>query len=343
MVTFLIIIGALFVVLILGLIYRVLNLVGIAKGNSNNYAGETTTNKVNAILFPTFFVLLFGSIVLFSPVMSEGFLPEAASVHGKQTDSLFWLTMAVICTAFLLTHILLFFFPFMYRYKKENKALYYPENNKLEIIWTVIPAIVMTLLVISGWWVWSDITKPAPADAVKLEIMGKQFNWQVRYPGLDGQLGRHDYKKIDATNSMGIDFTDSESLDDFIPREIHIPVNQTVALQIRARDVLHSVFMPHFRLKMDAVPGMPTNFAFVPTKTTAEMREELGDPNFNYELACTEVCGGSHYAMRMVIVVDSPEEFNTWYSEQQPWAAQNTDYLSSIGIDLETKGLATSK
>ncbi|MCS7004910.1 MAG: cytochrome c oxidase subunit II [Cytophagales bacterium] len=320
-------------IVVMSLIYRVLSLVKIANKTSNERVGFS--NKVHAALFPLFFVVGFGLIIWYSGVAKQYFLPEAASEHGVRTDFLFWVTMAIICTAFLITHVLLFFFPYLYQYRENRKAYYYPHNDKLEVVWTTIPAVVMAILVFSGYVVWSDITAESPKDATVIEILGKQFNWHVRYPGLDGQLGAYNYKKIDATNSMGVDFKDPKSLDDFMPREIHLPKGKPVRLQIRARDVIHSVFMPHFRVKMDAVPGMQTTFWFIPTKTTEEMRKELNNPNFNYELACTEVCGGGHFAMRMLIIVEEPEKFETWVKEQEPWAKQNKEYLASLGINYD--------
>lgn len=329
MIILLSIIGVVLLLAVLGLVYRVITLVSIAKG------GEKVgmSNRVNAILFPTMFVLGFGLFFWYSGIAQKYLLPEASSVHGKEIDNLFWIIMGVIFAAFFLTHILLFFFPFAYQYKKHRKAKFYPHNDQLEVIWTIIPAVVMTILVIMGWRVWSDITGPPPEDAVSLEIMGRQFSWQVRYPGKDGRLGKYDYRLIDATNSMGIDFDDPSSMDDFMPREIHIPKGRNVLLNIRSRDVLHSVFLPHFRVKMDAVPGMPTQFWFQPTKTTNEMRKELGNPDFNYELACTEICGNGHFAMKLILVVDEPEDFEKWRNEQEPWASKNKDYLTEKGYN----------
>ena len=274
---------------------------------------------------------------------SKYFLPESASEHGLNTDRLFWITLAVISFAFVATNLLLFFFPFKYQYKETRTAQFYPDNHKLEIIWTIIPAIVMAVLVIYGWVEWSNITSDAPEEAVEIEIMGKQFNWQVRYPGMDGKLGKYDPKRIDGINSMGVDFSDDNSRDDFMPGTLILPKGRPVALKIRSRDVLHSVFLPHFRVKMDAVPGMPTSFWFTPTVTTEEMREKLkaeggtwndlnskGKPRweaFNYELACTEICGNSHYAMKFAVKVVDAAEYDKWMAEQKPWADGNSDYV----------------
>ena len=348
--TLLIIIGIIFFFSTLGVIYRILSLLHIAKSVTG---GKTTiSNKINAFLFPVFFITGMVTIVIYSYSANDFLLPEAVSIHGKKTDFLFWISMVIIGIVFFITHILLFFFPYIYRFKRERKAHFYPDNNKLEIIWTAIPAITMIVLVFLGWRTWHDMMYNRYEDAITIEIMGKQFNWQVRYPGKDGKLGKYDFRKINAINSMGIDFTDASSLDDFLPHEIHLPKGKPIKLNIRSRDVIHSVFMPHFRLKMDAVPGMQTHFWFTPTKTTAEIREELSkdivwkniDPNteepkwknFNYELACTEVCGSGHFAMRMLIIVEEPEEFDKWYDDQQSWANKNADYITSI---LETENV----
>lgn len=344
MITAVVVIGLILIIAILATVLRVQTLISLTKRDDQRVG---TSNKVNAIIFPIFLVVGFALAIWVSFYSDPFLLPEASSIHGKRTDELFWITMGVIGSVFFATHILLFWFPFKYQYKENHRATFYPHNNSLEIVWTVIPGIVLTTLVISGWWVWRDIMKDAPQDAVVVELVGKQFNWIVRYPGdkqtLLGQskpeLGRYDYRLIDATNEIGIDFTDVNSFDDFIPGEIHIPKGKTVLLKIHARDVLHSVFMPHFRLKMDAVPGMQTRFVFVADKTTAEMREELGNPTFNYELACTEVCGRGHFSMRTLVIVEEPAEYAKWVASKKSFLAQNRTYLDQVPANLKEKAL----
>ncbi len=329
-------IGALLVLLIIYMIFRVFTLMNVVKGNDKNQDDErvSVNNKINAWMFMAVLFLGFGLFFWYSYTRFDEYVLPVASVHGIEYESIFWITTAVTGIVFVLTHILLFYFPFRYRFKNDAKALFYPDNTKLEIAWTIIPAIVLSILVFSGWRVWSDITEKAPDNAEVVEIVGYQFAWAVRYPGQDKQLGDFDFRLIDAENQLGMDFTDKASFDDFIPQELHIPKGQPVLFKIRARDVLHSVFVPHFRLKMDAVPGMPTRFWFTPTKSTAEMRAELNDPEFNYELACTEVCGRGHFSMRFIIVVDEPEEYAKWYAEQASWLSQNEEYLAKIPVEL---------
>lgn len=326
-------IGVLLIVAILFTLFRVYTLLNVAKGSDKKRV--SSGNKVNAILWMVFLVLFGGLFFWYSIAFYDEYTLPVASEHGVLTDDMFWLTMWITGIVFIITHILLFFFAFRYQHKERASAFFYPDNTKLEIIWTVIPAVVLTILVFSGLTTWNKITSEAPADAEVVEIMGYQFAWAVRYPGNDNQLGDYDYRLIDASNQFGMDFRDKAAFDDVVPREMHVPKGHPVLLKIRARDVIHSVFAPHFRLKMDAVPGMPTRFWFTPTKTTEEMREELNDPEFNYEIACTEVCGRGHFSMRIVIVVDEKEDFDKWKSEQEPWLSRNPDYLSNVPADLK--------
>ena len=176
----------------------------------------------------------------------------------------------------------------------------------------------------------------APEEAEVIEIVGQQFQWSVRYTGKDKRLGPSDYRKIDVTNTLGIDFSVQSSFDDFVEsRKMMLPVGRPVEFKIRAKDVLHSVYIPHFRLKMDAVPGMPTRFWFVPTKTTKEMRAETGNDEFVYELACAEICGRGHYTMRMAIEVVEQKEYDEWFAKQGSWLSKNKDYMSRVPEGLK--------
>ena len=328
---FLIAIGVVLLLSVIWMVYRIQTLISVAKGSDKKI--QSTTNKVNAILFVVFLVCTFALMTWYSIKEFSNYQLPIASEHGVITDRLFWITMAVTGFIFILTHILLFWFPYKYQYKTDRKAAYYPDNNKLEVIWTLVPAVVLALLVISGWRAWTDITDPAPEGAHQVELLGYQFAWEIRYPGKDNILGDFDYRLINASNSRGIDFSDQNSRDDFPSQTVVIPKGEPVVFKIRARDVLHSVFAPHMRLKMDAVPGMPTRFWFVPTKTTAEMREELGNDEFEYEIACTEVCGSGHFSMRRVITVVEPEEYRKWYSEQKTFVDSNPSLVLDLPMD----------
>lgn len=279
-------------------------------------------NKINAALW--IFFLIAGSIgVIWSYLSAKAyFLPEASAPHGRDTDSQFWFDMGLLTVAFFIVNFLLFFFSWKYQYKKGYKATFYPEDHKLELIWTAIPAVIMAVLVFLGFRSWTHIMSDAPADSQVVEIMGKQFGWIVRYGGIqDNKLGNYNYKLIDDNNNnpSGIDYSDEASFDDFINvSEMHVEVGKPVSLKIRARDVLHSVYIPHMRVKMDAVPGMPTKFWFIPDKSTEQMRAETGNPNFDYEIACTEVCGRGHFAMRLRLIVEDKASVDAWKQQQKP-------------------------
>ncbi|WP_031528339.1 cytochrome c oxidase subunit II [Dyadobacter crusticola] len=333
-------VALLFIVLV-GVV--VSKLQGVLKGINKAESTEVDTsgNKINGAMF--IIVLLIGAVSITWSYLHarEFFLPEASSIHGRRTDDLFWFSMGILTIPFILVNFLIFFFAWKYQHKKNHRATFYPENHRLELIWTIVPAIVMALLVFTGWKAWSDITSDAPRDAEVIEITGKQFNWIARYSGVsDNKLGNYNYKLIDPQNEVGIDLSDENSFDDFTnPSELHIPVNRPVLLKIRARDVLHSVFIPHMRVKMDAVPGMPTKFWFVPDKTTAEMRAELGDPKFDYEIACAEVCGQGHFSMKMRLVVEDETSYKKWCAEQATFLQTYPEYLAKVPENLKAKAM----
>ncbi|ERM83125.1 cytochrome C oxidase [Rhodonellum psychrophilum GCM71 = DSM 17998] len=330
---FLIAIGILLLLSIVWMVYRIQTLVTVVKGSDKKIASGS--NKVNAFLFVAFMVVFGALMTWYSIKEFDNYQLPIGSEHGVITDRLFWITMAVTGVVFIITHILLFWFPYKYQYDEKRKAAFFPHNNRLEVIWTVVPAVVLALLVISGWKAWSDITGPAPENAHVVEIMGYQFAWEVRYPGMDNVLGEYDYRLINATNVSGVDFSDKNSFDDFNTPIVVIPKGEPVIFKIRARDVLHSVFAPHMRLKMDAVPGMPTRFWFTATKTTEEMRAELNDPEFEYEIACTEVCGRGHFSMRKVITVVEPAEYKKWLAEQKPYIVNNPSLVADLPTELK--------
>lgn len=343
-----IVIGVIFILLILFMIYRVITLVDIAKKKKGEgdprFERISSSNKVNAFLFLLFFIVAGGWMLWYSYARFDEYVMPVASEHGHDYEGIFWITMAITMFIFILTHILLFWFAYRYQYKVGAKALYYPDNLKLEIAWTILPAVVLALLVFTGWRVWTDITDPAPDDAEVVELFGYQFAWEARYPGRDNKLGNFDYRLIDAENQLGMDFTDRASFDDIVlaTGPIYLPKGRPVLLKIRARDVLHSVYMPHFRLKMDAVPGMPTRFSFTPDKTTQEMRDLLRNQEFTYELACAEICGRGHFSMRREIIVVEPEEYVSWVNSQKSWLSNNPDYLSNVPVELRELALISA-
>jgi cytochrome c oxidase subunit 2 len=149
----------------------------------------------------------------------------------------------------------------------------------------------------------------------------------IRYPGKDGVLGKRDFRKInDENNVLGLDWNDKDNKDDIISQngELHIVVNKPVKLIIGSRDVIHDVGLPHFRMKMDAVPGIATTIWFTPRYTTAEMKVKTNNPDFVYEISCDQMCGKGHYSMRGTVIVETQAEHDAWLAKQQSyWDVNN--------------------
>lgn len=318
--------SGLFILAILALAFLVVFQIAKASEYVSVLKGEEKTfrqnNRINAFLFIVFLVggligvwycneLLYDKTLLGKP---------AASEHGEKIDTMMWITLAVTGVVFIATQILLFWFAFKYQYTDKRTVFYYPHNNKLEILWTTFPAIALAILVGFGLFYWMGITKEAPQGSQLVEVTGKQFNWLVRYPGKDGVLGRKNYRLTNASegNALGVDWEDASSHDDIEATEVHLVVNKPVKFVINAQDVIHDVGLPHFRLKMDAVPGIPTTIWFTPKYTTAEMKKITGNKDFVYEISCDQMCGSGHYSMKGIIVVETQDEYNAWLAEKKP-------------------------
>jgi cytochrome c oxidase subunit II len=310
-------------------------------------------SKWNAGIGMAFMVVFLISVVVSAYMYRNtmlGYGPhESASAHGASLDSIFNVTLFFTGIVFVLTHIALFWFSYKYRYQEGRKAEYIVHDNRLEVWWTLIPAVVMAILVVRGLNAWNTVMADVKEneDYMEIEATAQQFGWIIRYPGPDGKLGTRDYRLTTGANTLGLDFNDPKGWDDVVTSAVGepvvLPLGKKIRTRIIAKDVLHNFYLPHFRVKMDAVPGMPTYFVFTPTKTTSEYRQALKDvpefqvpydpkdptspkrwENFDYELACAELCGKGHFSMRRIVKIVTPEEYNTWYKQQQSF------YLTQI-------------
>lgn len=278
------------------------------------------TNRVNAFLLLVFLIVGMIGVYYCNEKLKGKILGSPDSDHGVLIDRMLYITIAVTFIVFVLTQVALFWFAYKYQHRESRKAFYYPHNNKLELIWTVIPAIALTVLVGFGIFYWFKITGAPPKGTDKIEIVGSQFKWEFRYPGKDGILGKKYYKNISGDNPLGQIWDDPANHDDiYIAGEpLHLVVNKPVQLVIGAKDVIHDVGLAHFRMKMDAVPGTPTTMWFTPTKTTAEKKIETGRADFVYEISCDQMCGAGHWSMRGEIIVETQAEFDAWMAQQTP-------------------------
>lgn len=279
------------------------------------------SNKINGFMMLIFLIVGLIGVFYCNEKLKGKILGAADSDHGVYIDRMLYITLALTGFVFFLTQIALFLFAYKYQESDKRKAYYFPHNNKLELIWTVIPAITLTILVGFGIFYWFRITGDAPSNSMVVEVTGSQFKWEFRYPGKDGVLGKKYFKEINdaKSNPLGQIWDDPNNHDDvYATGELHLVVNKPVKMVIGAKDVIHDVGLPHFRMKMDAVPGTPTTMWFTPTKTTKEKRIETGDPEFVYEISCDQMCGKGHYSMRGTIVVETQEEFDAWMASQKP-------------------------
>ena len=307
-------------------------------------------NDLNGKLMFAFLVFIYAVTIYSFWTYSKVLLPESASAHGPAYDTLLWISFAVILFAQTITQAVLHIFAYQYRGINNRKAYFFTHDNKLEFIWTIIPAIIFFMLIIYGMITWGKIMNfEEDDDALVVELYAQQWNWKARYGGEDNVLGDANVRFLndfDGKNSVGIDSSDPNGMDDFVvTQEFHLPVNRKVIFKLRSQDVLHSAYMPHFRAQMNCVPGMITEFSFTPTITTDEMRmnsdvvdkvnrinkiryensklltangEEALEPyQFDYLLLCAKICGTSHYNMQMKIVVESEKDYEKWVAKQQ--------------------------
>lgn len=339
---------------------------------------DNKDNHINGLLMYVFMLLTFAGFIYLMLKYGWTGRGDAASTQGVETDWLLNLNFIIIILSYFITNYLLFYFSYKYVRKPGVKAYFYPHNNKLEMIWTIVPAIVLAVIIILGLKTWSKITSPAEPDAVRIELFAKQYDWTARYAGIDNELGKYDYKLTLDNNELGlitsntIDSTissmskeiltltkllnnrdtilndstilarkntlsikerlfrlvtqlkeshdkkaDAAVWDDIIQRDtLFLCKGQDYEFNLRARDVLHSAYFPHFRIQMNAVPGLTTRMKLTPNMTTEEMRLKKNNPNFNFILMCNKICGGAHYKMKMIVVVKDKADYKKWIAQK---------------------------
>jgi cytochrome c oxidase subunit II len=308
----------------------------VANDDDNNTQGYLMFGFLAFIyIFTIYGLYKWGPLVLHTP----------ASEHGSTIDNLMNITWIVIFAVQAITQVLLHYFAFKYRGNKNQKALYFSDSTKLEVIWSGIPAIVLAVLILYGLYAWTNIMFiDDDEDTIVIELYAQQFKWTARYSGADDVLGKANVRLIEGVNTLGVDLSDPNAQDDIVVSELHIPKGKKIHFKFRSQDVLHSAYMPYFRAQMNCVPGMVTEFAYKPIYTTQEYRElpymiekvaninrirteksaeliakgetALDPYTFDFLLLCNKICGASHYNMQMKVVVDTPEEYKKWLSEK---------------------------
>lgn len=257
---------------------------------------------------PVLFVMLIVIVGVATAATFRQWYPPVASEHGGGIDSMINYLLAATGVLFIVGHLALGYF--VWRFSRQERATFRLASPAAERAWSLIPVILMAVIAEGGVFVlglpvWGKLyATSAPETALTVEITGEQFGWNIRYPGRDGVFGRTDPKLIAADNKIGLDPADRAAADDIVLLgELALPVNRPVRLRLRSKDTLHSLFLPHHRIKQDLVPGMTIEIWFVPTQTGA------------YEIACAELCGLGHYQMRGALSVVEPAEFERWLAD----------------------------
>ncbi|WP_286971332.1 cytochrome c oxidase subunit II [Flavobacterium sp. UBA4854] len=329
----------------------------VASDNDNNIQGYIMFGFLAFIyIFTIYGLLKWGGLALHTP----------ASEHGLLVDNLMNITWVLIFLVQFITQGLLYWFSFKNRGNKDKKALFFADSNKLEAIWSIIPSVVLACLILYGLYAWNNIMfVDKDEDVIEIELYAQQFKWTARYAGQDNVLGKANVRLIQGVNTLGVDMSDPNAQDDIVVSELHIPKGKKVHFKMRSQDVLHSAYFPHFRAQMNCVPGMVTEFAFIPTYTTAEYRElpfmvekvaninklraeksvelvakggtALDPYTFDYLLLCNKICGASHYNMQMKVVVDTPEDYKKWLSEKTTLAQ---DIKAAAAAEKPAEGAA---
>ena len=366
-------------------------------------------NKLNANLLLAFMIFFYAGFIYLMTEYGWTGRGDAASVHGETTDWLLNLNFVIIIAVFFLTNTLLFGFAWKYVRKPGVKAYFYPHDNKLELIWTVVPAIVLAVIIILGLKTWNGITGDSSKEAIRIELFSKQFDWTARYSGEDNVLGKFDYKLTTQENELALltsatldsairymefgkaDSTvlgikllenklnnpknifipedrmkmetdldrktrllrllyqmkvrhnanlDASAYDDILQKDtLHLLKGKEYEISFRAKDVIHSAYFPHLRAQINTVPGQVTRLKVTPTISTKEMRVRKNNPKFNYVLMCNKICGSAHYKMKMIVVIDTPEQYNAWLKSKTTF---RDDYLKPATVVSDSTSAVAS-
>lgn len=271
-------------------------------------------------------LLLVGIGTLLFHFLSPWWWTPIASNWGV-FDQTILITFAITGIVFVAVMLFLAYSVYKYRHREGHKAVYEPESKKLEIWLSLGTAVGVVALLTPGLFAWAKYIN-VPEGAAEVEVVGQQWTWSYRYPGEDGILGTTAIANITGDNPFGIDLDDPNGADDRLiaSTELHMKLDQPIKLLFRSKDVLHNFYVPHFRAKMDMVPGMVTFYWMIPTRTG------------RFEVLCAELCGTGHYNMRGHVVVENPDDFELWLTEQPTFVESLASAGISTGNDLADQG-----
>ena len=254
------------------------------------------------------FVAVIFAIIIIASIIFHFWSPwwwtPVASNWGN-IDATIILTFWVTGGVFVAICLFMAYCVWRYRYRKDRRAEYEPENKKLEWRLTLLTSLGVAALLAPGLLVWKQFVT-VPQNAFNVEVVAYQWGWNYRLPGEDGILGKTDAKLVNAENPYGLILNDSNGRDDIIVQDadLHLQIDQPVKINLRSLDVIHNFYVPQFRAKMDTLPGIVSYYWFTPTKTG------------KYEILCAEFCGTGHYGMRGIVLVDDKKDYNNWLAQQ---------------------------
>jgi cytochrome c oxidase subunit 2 len=248
-------------------------------------------------------------------------MPPAASAHAGEIDQMMVLVHWLMLVLFVGWGAFFLYVLVRFRRGANPKANYLGAKGKLskglEVAVAVVEVVLLVFYAIPAW-ARRVQNLPSESEAVVVRVVGQQFAWEVHYPGPDGKFGRTDVKLVSADNQLGLDRSDPDAKDDFnSENQMHVQVNRPVLVHLSSKDVIHSFGLYEMRVKQDAVPGLQIPVWFIPTVSTAEMRARTGKADFDYEIACSQLCGLGHFRMRGFLVVDSADDYQKWMADQQ--------------------------
>jgi cytochrome c oxidase subunit 2 len=248
------------------------------------------------------------------------YMPLQASSHAAEIDHMTILVHWLMFVLFIGWGAFFLFVVVRFRSGANPRASYTGAKGKLAKGSEILVAIIEIVLLV-GYAIpaWATRVRPMPADsqAVIVRVVGEQFAWNIQYPGKDGRFGRTDIKLVSADNPLGLDRNDPDAKDDITAiNQLTLPVNRPVLIHLSSKDVIHSFGLYEMRVKQDAVPGLDIPVWFIPTVTTAEMRQKTGKADFDYEIACSQLCGLGHFRMRGFVNVKTDAEYQAYLDEE---------------------------
>jgi cytochrome c oxidase subunit II len=247
-------------------------------------------------------------------------MPAPAATHAAEIDQMIVLVHWLMLVLFVGWGAFFLYVLVRFRRGANPQANYHGAKGKiskgLEVAVAVVEVILLVFYAIPAW---AKRVKQLPSEneAVVVRVVGEQFAWNIQYPGKDGRFGRTDPALVSADNPLGLDRRDPNAKDDVTTiNQLNIPVNRPILVRLTSKDVIHSFGLYEMRIKQDAIPGMDMPVWFIPDVTTKDMRQKLGKADFDYEIACSQLCGLGHYRMRGFVTVQSQDEYNAWMAEQ---------------------------